>query len=444
LIVEWAREHLGLDLFPWQQRALEQAFAHREDGSFVHSRSITSTARQNGKTTMLAALVGWALTELPRIWGRPVRVLNVAHELALATEVWEALSDTMELWAESGIAKVTWAYGRNKVEMADKSRWVVKAATGKKHGGTYDLIIADELWALSEPAVFGALLPSQIAVPSPHFFATSTAGDEGSRVMLRMREQALALIDKGEQGTLSLCEWSLPPDVNPWDQTNWGWANPAMPMTINLQGLHDAAASPDKTSFLRAHCNLWVSAANAWIAPGVWARLETDDPVPAGGVLAVDSSVDETRYVGALVASDGENIVASVGLVAEHTADLWAEVEAAMTADPALQLAVTPSLELMLPEKWRKRTIVWGYGELLKATPLVRNLIAEGRLRHRGEQMLAEHVNRAVLVRANGSVVVSSQKSPGPIELCRCLIAAAGYVVKPKNAGKPSLGIARK
>jgi len=27
--------------------------------------------------------------------------------------------------------------------------------------------------------------------------------------------------------------------------------------------------------------------------------------------------------------------------------------------------------------------------------------------------------------------------------LCRCLIAAAGYVVKPKNAGKPTLGIAR-
>ena len=443
LIAAWGEEHLGLTLFPWQVRALTQAFAHREDGTFVHSRSITSTARQNGKTTMLACLVGWALTELPRIWGRPVRVLNVAHELALATEVWEALSDTMELWEESGVAKVTWAYGRNKVEMADKSRWVVKAATGKKHGGTYDLIIADELWALSEPAVFGALLPSQIAVPSPHFFATSTAGDESSRVMLRMREQALALIDKGEQGTLSLCEWSLPPDVNPWDETNWGWANPAMPMTINLQGLHDAAASPDKTSFLRAHCNLWVSAANAWIAPGVWARLQTDDPQPAGGVLAVDSSVDETRYVGARVGSDGENIVASVGLVAEHTAELWAEVERAMTDDPTLQLAVTPSLELMLPEKWRKRTVVWGYGELLKATPLVRNLIAEGRLRHHGEQMLAEHVNRAVLVRANGSVVVSSQKSPGPIELCRCLIAAAGYVVKPKNAGKPTLGVAR-
>ena len=127
--------------------------------------------------------------------------------------------------------------------------------------------------------------------------------------------------------------------------------------------------------------------------------------------------------------------------MAEHSAELWARVEEALTADPALQLAVTPSLELMLPEKWRKRTVIWGYGELVKATPLVRNLIAEGRLKHRGEQMLAEHVNRAVLVRAQGSVVVSSQRSPGPIELCRCMIAAAGYVVKPKVTGRPTIGV---
>jgi phage terminase large subunit-like protein len=391
---------------------------------------------------MLSAVIGFCLQELPRIWGRPVRILSVAHELALATEVWDAMSETLELWEESELCKVTWAYGRNKVEMPDKSKWVVKAATGKKHGGTYDLIIADELWALSEAAVFGALLPSQIAVPSPLALFTSTAGDESSKVMLRLREQALALIDKGEQGSLSLCEWSLPPDVDPWEPVNWGYSNPAMPYTITLQGLKDAAASPDKTSFLRAHCNLWVSAANAWIAPGVWAALQVDPPETTGGVLAIDASVDETRYVGARVVAHGEQIVASVGFVAEHSAELWGEVSRLMAEDPTLQLAVTPSLELMLPDKLRKRTVTWGYAELLKATPIVRNLISEGRLVHTGEQMLAEHVNRAVLVRAQGSVVVSSQRSPGPIELCRCMIAAASLVVRPKSNGKPTLGIA--
>ena len=66
-------------------------------------------------------------------------------------------------------------------------------------------------------------------------------------------------------------------------------------------------------------------------------------------------------------------------------------------------------------------------------------MIADGRLVHTGEAMLAEHVNRAVIVRTQGSVAVSSQKSPGPIELCRTMIWAAALSARPKTSGKPAL-----
>jgi hypothetical protein len=53
--------------------------------------------------------------------------------------------------------------------------------------------------------------------------------------------------------------------------------------------------------------------------------------------------------------------------------------------------------------------------------------------------VLAEHVNRAVGVKTAQGYVVSSQKSPGPIELARCLIWAVALVSRPQTKQKPML-----
>ena len=444
-IAEWTASNLGRDLFPWQKFFLECATQYDDDNVFLHSTAIASTGRQNGKTSMLAGVVGWALLELPRIWGRPVRILSTAHELALATEVFEELRDTFELWEESDLCKVTWAYGRHKVVMADGSSYVVKAATGKKHGGTYDIILCDELWAIAEAAYFGALKPSQIAVPSPLAILTSTAGDESSKVMTRLREQALAGIDRGEPSSLFMAEWSLPSEVNPDDSEYWGYANPSLGRTITVRALQDACAAPDRSMWLRAHCNLWVAAAGAWLPPGMWASRKTDDACPEEkSVLCVDSSVDESKYVGIRCGlTDDKRIIATIEFVADSSRAMWAEIEKAMTANKQLRLGITPSLDLHTPERLQARRFVWGYAELLKFTGVVRSMIYEGTLEHTGGEMLSEHVNRAVLVRAQGSVVVSSQRSPGAIEMARCLIAAASAVSRPGGSAKPSFASSR-
>ena len=446
LVGEWSASVLGRPLFPWQLEALEGALEVTPDGKFAHPTAIVSTSRQNGKTTMLSALVGWLLTELPKIWARPVSILSTAHELALAVELFDDLSEQLELWEEAGLAKVTWAYGRNKVVMADKSSWVVKAATGKKHGGTYDVIIGDELWALSEAAIFGALKPSQIAVPSPLMLLTSTAGDESSRAFIRLREQAVAQIDRAEPGAMFYAEWSLPPGVDPLTpegEAYWGYANPSLGRTITVEGLRDAASAPDKNAFMRAHMNVWVSAAGSWMNPGDWEQARTEQTCPTGGWLVVDSSVDDSKYVGVRAGKTDEGVVVTVDFVADNLSQMWRAITDSMAADPSLQLAVTPTLDLHTPEGLRKRVSTWGYAELLKYTALVRNLIREGTLTHTGEELLAEHVNRAVLVRAQGAVVISSQKSPGPIELARCMVVAAAFTSKPGGKGRPMMGSAR-
>ena len=444
LIADWSAQHLGRELFPWQVRALTGAFSHDADLRFTHSKALVSAARQNGKTTMNAAIVGWALSELPRIWGRPVRIMSSAHELALATEVFEELRDTFELWEKSGLCKVTWAYGRHQVKMVDGSVYAVKSATGKKHGGTWDIILLDEIWAMSEATIFGALLPSQIAVPSPLCWMTSTAGDESSRAMSKLREQGLALIDGGEPGDLYMAEWSLPSGVDPLDPTYWGFPNPSLGRTITVKGLHAAASAPDRNQFLRAHCNLWVAAASSWLPVGLWNQRVAEDLTHdgQGSVLAVDSAVDDSKYVGVWARKNtlGE-IVVSIKFTTDSIHDLWVRIVEALDSDPKLTLAITPSLAVHTPEKYIRRKQEWGYGELLKWTGICRSLIGEGKIRHDGGEMLAEHVARAVLVRAQNTIVVSSQRSPGPIEACRCLIAATVMVSRPASSGRVAFGV---
>jgi phage terminase large subunit-like protein len=443
LVVAFAQRELGIELFDWQCELLDKVLQH-QDGVFVHSTAIASTSRQNGKTLLATALCGWALFELPRIWGRPVRILSTAHELSLAAEVFEALRDKLELWEESGLCKVTYAYGRQKVQMVDGSTWKVLAATGKKHGGTYDIIIGDELWALSEASIFGALRPSQIAVPSPLMYLTSTAGDEGSLAYLKLREQALGIIDSGVPGDLFMAEWSLPSGVDPMDERYWGYANPSLGKTITLKGLRSAASAPDRSQFLRAHCNLWVSAANSWMPHGMWAKRKTDYIETEGGVLSVDSATDGSKYVAVWARPDeAGHVVVSMAFTTESNFDMWHEITRRMDADPKLRLAITPGLFVHTPEKYRLRTTQWGYGELLKFVGLIRSFIIEGRVLHTGEEMLSEHVNRAVLVKAENSQVISSQRSPGPIEAARCMVVAAALVSAKPASKKPSMGISR-
>jgi hypothetical protein len=99
--------------------------------------------------------------------------------------------------------------------------------------------------------------------------------------------------------------------------------------------------------------------------------------------------------------------------------------------DTDCQLLITPGYEPLVPPDYRRRTEVVGYRELKTMTPIVRRAILDGQIRHTGEVALAEHINQAVMVKTNDGAPLSAQKSPGPIELARCAVFAAGRALAP-------------
>ena len=193
-----------------------------------------------------------------------------------------------------------------------------------------------------------------------------------------------------------------------------------------------------KESFARAHLNQWITARGAWLDLGIWEKNQTDIPMPEGGYLSVDSSVDDARYVGVRAAEIDGKVIVQTEFVVETEADMWTAIARVME-NPEVQLLITPTLDIHVPTSLRRRTSLTGYAELTKYTTLVRSMIHEGNVKHHGETLLADHCGRAVLVKVPSGAVLSSQKSPGPIELCRCMVWAVAQVSKPKQKTKPMM-----
>ena len=439
-VAEWSTQHLNIDLMGWQRRVLDGQLAFDDNGDLLHRYSLVSTARQNGKTVALAALVGWWLTSMGAIRDKPQTVLSTAHRLDLAVMLYDYLAPILQ---KRFNAKLMSSYGRNSVTMPDGSRWFIRAANNSVgHGMSANLIVADECWDIGRDVVDGGLLPAQRAQQSPLLSMWSTAGTEASTAMLRWREQGLRQIDKAESSSLYFAEWSPPPEMSPMNPDAWAYANPALGTTLDMKTIEAESENPDRVSFLRASCNLWVASDKSWIQPGVWSQLRHDDPLPAGGVVAVESSLVDERYFGVkCVVLPDRRTVATVAFVCDTYDQMLQEI-ADIGKDPTIKFAIAPSIDIHWPVALERRRIVVGYAEILKFTPRIRSMIHEKLLWHTGETMLAEHVQRAVAVRSQNSIALSSQRSPGPIELARCLVWASALASRPTTTGRPMIVVA--
>jgi hypothetical protein len=435
---EFAREYLDVELMAWQLRVLEGQLLYDSSGDLCNRVSLVSTARQNGKTVALMALVGWWLTEMPKISGLKQTVLSTAHRLDLAVMLFDNLAPILEKRFNATLMR---SYGRNSVTMRDGSKWFLRAANHSVgHGMSCDLIVADEMWDISREVIDGGLLPAQRAKPNPLLSLWSTAGTEASTAMLKWREQGLRAIDTKQNSSFYFAEWSPPPELSPLDNPEaWAYANPALGKTLTLKTIVAESENPDRASFLRASCNLWVASDKAWIQPGIWSELHYLDTMPDGGTVAIESSLDDSRYfaVRCVVLPD-RRTVATVEFVVDTYDEMILRAQE-LAKNPNIKFAITPTIDLHWLPALERRKIVVGYGEILKFTPRVRAMIGEKLLWHTGEEMFAEHVQRAVAVRSQNSIALSSQRSPGPIELARCMVWAAALTSKPTSSGKPMI-----
>ena len=428
-----AKSVLKMDLMDWQVRALTGMLGHDGTGQLCANEAVIGTGRQNGKSWMIRALVSaWALKG-PEWWGRPQEIQIVANKKKRAMETWRFLATTLE---KLDLATVRRTNGDEAILCHNGSTISMGVARADEHGGSPDLLCVDELWDIPTNVLFDAFRPSQIARPNPLLACFSTAGDQSSEAMQMLREQALHSIDKGITNGVYWCEWSPPPGVNMEDRQWWPWSNPALGTTITWRALEKAFAGPDRGAWLRAHGNLWIASTDSWLPFGMWAERLSRVPMPAGGILAIDNSLDnDTLYCGVRAVQHEGGVIVTTEFVVDSQSQMWAEVNRVMQ-DRDIQLRINPTLHPLTPPDLLRRTQPVGYRELKAATPICRGMIIEDKLHHTGEVALAEHVTRAVMVKVDDGAPLSSQKSPGAITLARCMVFAAAEAGRPVRSSK--------
>jgi hypothetical protein len=116
--------------------------------------------------------------------------------------------------------------------------------------------------------------------------------------------------------------------------------------------------------------------------------------------------------------------------------------EVAKVANTSVKFLISPSIEIHWPMQYDGRTQTVGYGEIVRYTAGVKNMIFEGILVHDGSKQLSEHVQRAVAVKAESSIALSSARSPGEISLARCMVWTAAMASRPTVVGKPIIAFA--
>jgi hypothetical protein len=204
-----------------------------------------------------------------------------------------------------------------------------------------------------------------------------------------------------------------------------------------METIVEESKGSNMNAFLRASVNLWIAGHRSWIDAGHFVQLGDAGELPAeGGWLAIEAAQDDQRFVGVRSVEVGDKVLTTVEFIVENLRDLWAATEESKKRHKGMQIAVGAALDVHIPPSLKASATLVGTRELQKWTTVVRSMIISGQTRHTGEELLIEQVNRAVIVRHQGHMSLSSARSPGPIELCRAFVWSVALAGKPKGQNK--------
>jgi phage terminase large subunit-like protein len=303
-IIDFATE-LGIELMEWQKFVCIHGHKVRQDGRWAHSELGLIMARQQGKSTlmMLRILTGMF------VWGEGLQLAS-AHRLTTSLETFRQIVALIEVnpKLEKEVKKIRWQHGAEEIELFGNRRFVVKAANNAARGlSKPETIHLDELREYKDEDAWSSMRYSMMAAKNPQVWIYSSAGDQHSVILNKLRERAL--VSATTNDPIGWFEWSAEPDAPillPSGEMNWqafAQANPSLGITIHPDNLRAVINDPPdivRTEVLAQ----WVDTINSAIDAQKWGLCQTD-PIPLDPEketwFGLDLSPD--RKFGALVAT---------------------------------------------------------------------------------------------------------------------------------------------
>jgi hypothetical protein len=418
---------LGQPLMPWQRHVLDVALEVEQDGRMAYPDACLTVPRQQGKSFLLLVLmVTWALLE-------PNQTIAYAAQTALdARRKWA--EDWLPLLEASRLGSQVSAYrapGRESLRFPNGSVQQIVASTAKAgHGQTIDLALIDEAFSAQDARTEQALRPAMMTRPRPQLWVVSTAGTpHGSPYLLDRVERGRQAVEAGLKTGLCYFEWSAQDGADPGDPKTWRSCMPALGHTVSEAAVEAAYHSMPKHEFARAYLNRWVTAMGEPAIPlEAWEALaEPDAPRPEEIVLAADVAPGSRSAAIAAAGEVGGVLFVSVLEHGPGTDWLLPRLEDLAESLGAREVIADSKSAAPLLTAFRSALLTeTNATDMATGCTFLLDLVANGRVRHRGERELTVAIDGAAR-RPLGDAFGWSRKNSGVDITPLCAITLAAW-----------------
>jgi len=346
LVARWTERRLHMTLGPWQEYAISRLLECDSAGDLIARVGLLSVARQNGKSVIVRAIVGWILDEgykLPafRDWNF---LLLAAHDAKQARIPYGFIRRDVESYADVD----TWGRtARRSKNVARATMYtgielhgiVVDVATrqpGSARGVSPGLIAFDEVLTQTDFSMYEVLSPAQSAIHNSLMLMTSTAGFADSVVLRAMHDRLYRQHTGAEQydETFMGLWWRADDDDAGLDWEQLSKANPALDDgRLSRKMVQSEYAILPRGSWVRERLNRWHDErVDAPFSLAQWGACRTQD------ALAPSAIADPAQYTIAVDVtstwSEGSIIVGAQRSVHRY---LQSRPETPLTADTFMQ-----------------------------------------------------------------------------------------------------------
>jgi phage terminase large subunit-like protein len=275
----------------WQKQIIHAWYATDAEGRRIVRTGLLSMGRKNGKTSLCAAL---ALAHLvgPEVEARGQVILAASDrdQAGLAYNEVVAFINTNK----SFIGRTNIKAHAKLIEdlVSGTTLFVVSSDAKKAHGLSPSVIIIDELaqWGMGRGIeLYDALDTATGARAEPFQMIISTQAADDIALLSELIDLGKR-ITRGEiqDPTFSAHHFEVPMEADPFDETQWRLANPALGDFRSLEEMRAAAKKAQQmpirlASFRRYYLNQRVATEERWIPADAWEACRAAPPAPLAG-----------------------------------------------------------------------------------------------------------------------------------------------------------------
>ena len=412
-----------LRLRDWQKSLIEHLYARDESDGFIARTALIGMPRKNGKSALSSAAI--ALYSLIAEGVQGAEVIVAAAEKEQARIVFGEAKRMVE---QSELSREVQLYRDSiYVPRTQSVLRVVSAEAYSKEGYNPSRVILDELHAHRDRSLYDVFslamgnrggLAQMVAVTTAGLKSDVSGGESVAYQLYQYGKK----VASGEvvDPSFFMAWWEAPERLKHDDPQAWRIANPGFDDLVAEKDFASAVLTTPESEFRTKRLNQWVNVKQAWLPPGAWENLVSDDVRLEPGdeyVLGFDGSwKNDCTAVVAIIKPRHEDDVYRVFRVASWERDLtdddsWV-VDKQLVVNTVLDFARdNPGcVELVADVSfWQDEAYQWAdaglpvveypqtLNRLVPATAKLYEGIMAGKIRHDGDGALQRHLDNCIL-----------------------------------------------